>query len=423
MTLRMWKLYFNKHKQLLINTLLIQFIMKKIFFVAIAASLLAAGCQKTEIINQVNPVGEPSMAFNPEMGKLTKAGPSAESTGMENLKEQDFKLWAYFVKADSSRNAAANSVYDHMENILVSDTDNRWGTKIQHFWPGTGKALKFFAVSGFDNATINNDRTVLTVDNFTVAHANPDTDLMVADYVEAHQASHNKNVPLHFRHALSKVEFLFANSEAGNNNEATEVYVQGMYVSGINTVGDLTATVTEGETEGTFTTNMAWTSLDDPQTFVGDYKAQQADGTLPSISEEAANKSDYKATITNGGHMHLSKTYQKYTTWLVIPQDVKKAATEATDGTEGTPAIDLKVTIQYVIGTRQFVSTFSLGGEVNAWAKNQYIKYNVNLTPNMIGFAPSVEDWTPVNRPNEGEQGDKGVNDPSNDGKDVNINN
>ena len=394
--------------------------MKKIFFLAISATLLAAGCQKTEIINQVNPVGEPSMAFAADMGKLTKA---AESTGMDNLKTQDFKLWAYYAQDDPSRGATVNQPYDGMVDELVFDTGDVWGTTKQHFWPGTGKALKFFAVSGATSTpTVNDNRTVLTISDFTVAHNAPDVDLMVADYVEAHQASHNKNVPLHFRHALSKVEFLFANSEAGKN-EATEVYVQGMYVSGINTVGDLTATVTEGETEGTFTTNMAWTSLDTPQTFVGDYGAQQTDGTLPTISEEATNKDDYKATITEGGHMHLSTTYQKYTTWLVIPQDVKKAATEATDGNEGTPAIDLKVTIKYVIGTRQFVSTFSLGGEVNAWAKNQYIKYNVNLTPNMIGFAPSVEDWTPVNRPNQGEQGDNGVNDPSNDGQDVGINN
>ena len=34
--------------------------MKKFFFVALAATLLAAGCQKTEVIN---PVGGRSMSF------------------------------------------------------------------------------------------------------------------------------------------------------------------------------------------------------------------------------------------------------------------------------------------------------------------------------------------------------------------------
>ena len=118
--------------------------MKKIFFVAIAATLLAAGCQKTEVLNQVVPVGEPSMTFAPEMGKLTKA---AESTGMENLKAQDFRLWAYYVEADPNRGAAANSIYDGMGNITVSDgTDGKWGSTVAHFWPGKEKKLRFYAV-------------------------------------------------------------------------------------------------------------------------------------------------------------------------------------------------------------------------------------------------------------------------------------
>ena len=37
--------------------------MKKILFVAFAATLLAASCQKTEIINPVSPNGEPAMSF------------------------------------------------------------------------------------------------------------------------------------------------------------------------------------------------------------------------------------------------------------------------------------------------------------------------------------------------------------------------
>ena len=99
--------------------------MKKIFFLAISATLLAAGCQKTEIINQVNPVGEPSMAFAADMGKLTKA---AESTGMDNLKTQDFKLWAYYAQDDPSRGATVNQPYDGMVDELVFDTGDVWGT-------------------------------------------------------------------------------------------------------------------------------------------------------------------------------------------------------------------------------------------------------------------------------------------------------
>ena len=94
--------------------------MKKIFFVAIAATLLAAGCQKTEVLNQVNPVDGTSMPIAPNKGKLTKAA-TAEGEGETNLSEQNFRLWAYYKEDDSSRGAYANTIYDGMENILVHD--------------------------------------------------------------------------------------------------------------------------------------------------------------------------------------------------------------------------------------------------------------------------------------------------------------
>ena len=118
--------------------------MKKIFFVAIAATLLAAGCQKTEVLNQVVPDGEPSMSYAPSMGKLTKA---ASEAGLATLQSQNFHLWAYYVADDPNRvGATANSVYDGMSNIPVTYSEG-WSTDPVHFWPGKGKELKFFAVS------------------------------------------------------------------------------------------------------------------------------------------------------------------------------------------------------------------------------------------------------------------------------------
>ena len=56
--------------------------MKKIFFVALAATLLAASCQKTEVIN---PVGGPVMSFNTGMGKITKAVGTADAEAANNM--------------------------------------------------------------------------------------------------------------------------------------------------------------------------------------------------------------------------------------------------------------------------------------------------------------------------------------------------
>ena len=373
--------------------------MKKIFFVAIAATLLAAGCQKTEVLNQVNPVDGTSMTFAPNLGKLTKA--SAEGEGMANLKDQDFRLWAYYKADDVNKEGdQTNQVYDKMSNIIISDALGEWKANTTHFWPGKGKYLKFFAISA-DPATygngegitateskvsINEDRNQMTVEDFTVIPSAPDTDLMVADYVEAKQKetdTESNTVNFTFRHALTKVQFSFRNSEP-----TMPVYVQQMYVEEVNTKADLTVNVVNGKTE------MAWGTPEVSAIFAGDYAPAEGTTLEPLVATTAENISDWNTAvaldaadnITN--YMELTKEYKPFTTWLVIPQDVFKADTK-----------DLKVTIAYVIKsateTRQFISSFSLGTAtiVPAWGQNQYVKYNINLTPNIIGFDATVAPW------------------------------
>ena len=384
--------------------------MKKIFFVAIAATLLAAGCQKTEVINQVNPVDGTSMTFAPNLGQLTKVA-DADSSGTYNLSEQDFRLWAYYVADDPNRGADANDVYDGMSNIIISDgpegnAGKEWKANTTHFWPGRNKKLKFFAISANPDTygtgegttatnskvTVNPEDTTMTVSNFIVAPSAPNTDLMVADYVEAAQGEGkdgSKNtVDFTFRHALTKVQFSFKNSET-----TMPVYVQQMFVEGIKTTGNLTVATTKNN-KGLAA--MSWTTSDATDTFYGDYVTVQDDGTFetPKKAEnyDTAWKNEEGADIANiasNGYMKLTNTYKPYTTWLVIPQDVYNA-------TENT---DLKVTIAYVIVSdteiRQFIQTFSLGSAslVPSWDKNQYVRYNINLTPNIIGFSATVAPW------------------------------
>ena len=392
--------------------------MKKIFFVAIAATLLAAGCQKTEVINQVNPVDGTSMTFAPNLGKLTKAA-TAEGAGETNLSEQDFRLWAYYVAADPNRGAGANDVYDGMFNISISDgtgeTKTDWKATTTHFWPGKDKELKFFAISadpdtygseGSKTTTSGEGKTAskvnvdaetntMTVTGFSVNSVKPDTDLMVADYVVAAQkGSENytsNTVAFTFRHALTKVQFAFRNSDADNMN----VYVQQMFVENIKTTGNLTVKTT---TDKTGLAAMAWDVTAEPKAiFAGDYTTTADDGTF-TTPEKAENYDTAWApkgvTIASNGYMKLTKNYEPYTTWLVIPQDVYVAGEAGAD-----PLTDLKVTIAYVIESnnevRQFVQTFSLGSAtvVPAWGINQYVKYNINLTPNIIGFSATVAPW------------------------------
>ena len=376
--------------------------MKKIFFVAIAATLLAAGCQKTEVINQVIPDGEPSMSFTTNMGKLTKA---AEDAGTVNLSNQDFRLWAYYVEADPNRGAAANSIYDSMGNISVSDDNDEkeWGTTVAHFWPGKDKALRFFAVSadpdtygaegkvkGIDadantKVTIVPDTQTLTITDFVVKPETADVDLMIADYEQAHQDSYKgtefeKAAKLNFRHTLAKVEFNFVNTMAITGEaDPNEVIVQHMYVKDIVTKG--TVSVSNLKDKLTSENWTPSTADEDKARFDGDYKPETA-VTLPTGIEGAANITQYEGTVPTGKEMVLTASPKTYTTWLVIPQTV------------GTADESLSVVIAYLIGKRQFVATFPLYRDTaKSWGPNQYIKYNVSLSPNMIGFSTTVVDW------------------------------
>ena len=116
--------------------------MKKIFFVALGATLLAASCQKTEIINHVGD----ALTFSTGMGKLTKADDAGDMT---TLKSQNFSVWAYYAADDQHTNGDdTHAVYGGIDNVVVSFGDNdKWGTTEQYYWPGVGKELIFFAVS------------------------------------------------------------------------------------------------------------------------------------------------------------------------------------------------------------------------------------------------------------------------------------
>ena len=120
--------------------------MKRILILAISATLLAAGCQKTRVINQVNPVGEPDMTFSPGMSKLTKA---ADADGMANLESQYFSVWAYADYEDPLNDKTdLDQIYDGMEGAPISyNGAGGWIPNKDYYWPGQDKKLNFFAVS------------------------------------------------------------------------------------------------------------------------------------------------------------------------------------------------------------------------------------------------------------------------------------
>lgn len=383
--------------------------MKKILFVALGATLLAVGCQKTEIINPVNPTGQPALSFTTDLSKLTKAvgTADADSDGMVNLKAQDFRVWAYADYEDPNTTTVTelDNIYDKMANLNIGYSEKEvttdegktmvgsWAPAKEYYWPGVGKDLRFFAVSGValgedlsatsvvvptitrtvttqdDPATEANEKVEsvamkLEVKDFVVNHAAPNADLMVADFV--HQNQTNKEVALKFRHALAKVEFLFntlADSDA-------KVYVQNLKVEKVLTKSTLTVTENAGDDKATKPTVFTWATPTIEQTFEDDYKGT---ADVPTDTERLDKNVELDMTARE-----LTTSAENFCTWLVMPQSIS----------------ELQVKITYVIGKRQFESIFPLAAtNLTAWGANQYVRYTITLAPNKISFNPSVEEW------------------------------
>ena len=389
--------------------------MKKIFFVALGATLLAASCQKTEIINPVNPTGQPALTFTTDLSKLTKAvgTADADADGMVNLKAQDFRVWAYADYEDPNTTTVVelDNIYDKMANLNIFYTEKdvttgegdaqtttkvgSWAPAKEYYWPGVGKDLRFFAVSGVNlgedlsatdvvvptitrTAAIEDDPATtdkneaqeasvamkLEVNDFVVNHAAPNADLMVADFV--HQNQTNKEVALKFRHALAKVEFLFNTLDG---SDAT-VYVQSLKVENVMTESTLTVTENAGDDKATKPTVFTWATPTTPQTFEDDYKAE---ADVPDETELLSTSTSLDKTARE-----LTTKAENFCTWLVMPQSIST----------------LQVKITYVIGKRQFESIFPLAAtNLTAWGANQYVRYTITLAPNKISFNPSVEEW------------------------------
>lgn len=389
--------------------------MRKILFLAVSATLLAAGCQKTEIIN---PIGDqPALSFSTDFGKLTKAA-DANAEGLVNLKEQDFRVWAYAAHDFDNTpqdDVTAIGIYDKMEDIKVVDDNNAWDPGKQYFWPGANKGLYFFAVSDTDEflgdvgkpenetkvspVTINMTNSVdennvsvanpttMVITNYVVDETNPNNDLMVADFVRQSQEDNEKKVSLNFRHTLSKVQFQFVT----NPVEDISVFVQKLEVVDLLTTGNLTVTPADFTADATgaevATVSFTWDLLGDAAnetpvtaTFVDDYDTAYDGADFPAKIEGAEptveDKKAMKITATGGEN----DPAQEFATWLVLPQDIT----------------DKTVKITYLINERKFTNEFALDKTLEAWAVNQYVKYTINLSPNLITFDASVEEWTPT---------------------------
>ena len=380
--------------------------MKKIFIISASAIFLAVGCQKTEIIN---PTSGDTITFSASLNKITKA---AKDSGTDNLKAQDFHIWAYTAEDNpntTSKNEA-NAEYDGMVGLKFEYKGDKWvpETKKDYYWPGEGKHLKFFAISGHTGAqstnvkpTIDENMTTdggleqasIEITGFAIADQSYHTDLLVADFIKQHQKQNGRVVKPQFHHALSKVQFCFkTTTEPGAN-----IFVESLYVDELEAEGNLKVTFDE-KVESTsltpevakvkFEWNTAAAVVAPNQMFTDDYTTVYEGTDFPAnIEGESTQTHDKKV-------MPLTTEAEPFTTWLMLPQTV----------------VGKKVVITYLVNERRFTATLALDKDPNVqkWVENQFVRYTVTLAPTKVLFNATTMPWTQYDA-NNGNAGDDDI--------------
>ena len=380
---------------------------KSIFFAAIAAIALIAGCAKSVDLAPATGTQHAIGFSNYAPHALTKAGDTyAASTTLIDGKV--FDVYAY-ATANGTAFATTAIGTQFMSGVEVTygDGGDSDATKNTYsplrYWPSgdTPDWLTFWAYYPVqtDNGIAY---TAPTGSNgvgsyaFTAASAAADmVDFMVSDVVNdkiygtaaGEHIAVNGVVPLTFRHQLTKIAVKILTD---NTDECTNVVLTDVKLYNIKTTGTLSATY---DASATTPTSTSWES--------------QAIASSPVVYEVTKAGADFNnevlTTTAVGGEdadiflMVPQETVASTGTtpqYILITWDVKTydtAAHATAKGTEGllsTTSNSQKVYLDDVDVKDGSDNTVS-----NDWAKNQFTTYTITVGPKPIRFTAEVEGW------------------------------
>ena len=369
--------------------------MKRLLLIA-SVAILAAGCQKTFVDNEVQtPIG-----FSTEVGKQTRAIAQVSGNGSGSYFEtQPFGVYAYghqdqtnnentiMSNVEITRQSKSTTVTND-DGSTTSTTTYDWkatGTT-KYYWPNDPRTyINFYAYSPAHattnhdpNNTLKNHQKLTGVishseaGGFTISgyqHTNMYVDFMVADPIMGatysdQDGTGNKtdlsSVPLSFNHRMTQLIF-----KVKTNDTYTGVNfkLQSITLNNIKNTANITGGV-----------------------FTNDASGSASFVVYPAKAESHANGAPGLET--------------DQTVNLVIEPTVSEL-TEIIPVTMIPQAFDnnnQSFTVVYTIdgngvATETVSKTFAL---VNtpAWGANKSITYTLSVGLNEITFAPSVADWT-----------------------------
>ena len=400
----------------------------KRFFIIASMAVLAVGCQKTEIQNEVqNQIG-----FSTETGKMTRA--IVNDTQYPTT--QSFAVYAY-----GWQNGTANTapVMNNVEIAQSTRTINEQRTtvwaandEITYYWPNDPRTtLNFYAYSPSVgtantpahqklNGTIAHSETSgLSITNY--AHDNMYVDFMTATpVVGAIYSATDPNglvsneiagtVPVVFNHQMTQVIFNVTTDKAypGVTFTVEEITLKNIHNVGNYLNANMVPSYHEPAPNSFKHGNWSNTSVVATGTR-GVYNI------FPADTDNGAIFADNRATVANDETLEApisltnAEDAQTFASMLttgvtMIPQNMVKATSQVTAGTDsyaGETAGQMFMIKYSISGTGVAEETVvkhvpfrTSDAEVTNWGPNQKITYTVKIGLNEIYFEPSVADWT-----------------------------
>lgn len=400
--------------------------MKRFFFIATMA-IMAIGCQKTEIQNEVfKPIG-----FNTEVGKQTRA---IATNGY--YESQPFAVYAYGWQGNAANDdPVMNNVEIYCETAATESTAAVWKARgqVKYYWPNDPDTyLNFYAyspawncantgetqaepyanhqkltfVEAEGNGVSHNETDGLKLTNYV--HNNMYVDFMVATPVfrakyndQAGDGEGAKSVPVVFNHQMTQVVFnvttdlvypgvkftvnyiklknIFDQADYKNSTVKTSAFAHGTWT---NQTGSRTYDIFLADTDnGAVSTNA---KVANDQTL-----------EAPLVIDYITSTPENKAVVTTTGVTMIPQNMIKATIAPVAGKDTYANTTgyqmfEIQYEIEGTGVAKETVT--------KHVPFFAYDEDVKTavnWAPNQRIVYTVKLGLQEITFTPSVNVWDP----------------------------
>ena len=348
--------------------------MKRLILLAAVVGLIATGCEKTEIQNEVlTPI-----SFSSNVGKQTKA--IAQTTAYNDAQ---FGVFSYGHQPAYNNNIAKNNKI--MDNVCIGkiasgENAGKWAAtegEGAYYWPNNDNTtIDFYAYSPYFASGIvhreeanGNDAAGLYLTGYV--HNDQTLDFMVSTpakgktYSNTYVAASGNTpenpkgtVQITFNHQLTQLNFTVATTQAFDGPIFTvkSITLSGIYDKGNYSNSSVSATWATG----------SWSNHAIDDTHKGNYTV---------FTGETA--------VTNTNKLTPSAM-------TVIPQNLKNGSNVGAQ----------KLTIVYEItGTgiaHETVTKEILFGSLTgltSWNPNQKITYAITIGLNEIYFAPSVADW------------------------------